>query len=66
MCFGVKNVFLMPTYDANVENKGHVEIGILHKLGLENIQVVMLPAREINQMYLENKKMNISRLNLGE
>lgn len=61
---GVKNAFLMPTYDGEVENKGHVEIKILHDLGLENIQVIMLPAGEMNQLYLENKKMGIERLNL--
>ena len=33
-------------------------------MGLENIQVIMLPANEINQLYLDNKKMDISRLNL--
>lgn len=61
---GVKNAFLMPTYDDKVENKGYVEIEILHNLNLENIQVVMLPAREMNQLYLDNKKMRIERLNL--
>lgn len=61
---GVKNAFLIPTYHEKVENKGYVEIGILHDLGLENIQVVMLPAKKINQYYLDNKKMSISALNL--
>ncbi|WP_405267803.1 LlaJI family restriction endonuclease [Methanobrevibacter sp.] len=61
---GVKNAFLMPTYDSKVENKGYVEIGILHDLGLENIQVIMLPARKLNRFYLENKKMKISNINL--
>lgn len=61
---GVKNAFLIPTYGNYVENKGYVEIGILHNLGLENIQVVMLPARKINQYYLDNKKLSISSLNL--
>ncbi|WP_407391479.1 LlaJI family restriction endonuclease [Methanobrevibacter sp.] len=59
---GVKNAFLMPSYENQVENKGYVEIGILHDLGLENIQVIMLPAGEMNQLYLENRKMSISRL----
>lgn len=61
---GVKNAFLLPKYNGKVENKGYVEIGILHDLGLENIQIVMLPAGEINKLYLDNKKINISRLNL--
>ena len=61
---GVKNAFLFPTYGLEVENRGFVELEMLHGIGLENIQVIMLPAREINQLYLDNKKMDISRLNL--
>ena len=61
---GVKNGFLFPTYDSKVNNKGHVELEILFNLGLENIQVIMLPAQEMNRLYLDNKKMNIGRLNL--
>jgi hypothetical protein len=60
----VKNGFLFPTYDSMVDNKGHVELKILSDLGLEDIQVIMLPAREMNQLYLNNKKMSIGRLNL--
>lgn len=61
---GVKNAFLFPTYDNKIDNKGYVELKMLSRLGLENIQVIMLPASEINQLYLDNKKMDISRLNL--
>ena len=61
---GVRNAFLFPTYDNKIDNKGYVELKMLSKLGLENIQVIMLPASEINQLYLDNKKMDISRLNL--
>ena len=61
---GVKNAFLFPTYDNKIDNKGYVELKMLSKLGLENIQVIMLPASEINQLYIDNKKMDISRLNL--
>lgn len=60
----VKNALLFPKYDDGIENKGYVEIEILHDLFLENIQVIMLPANKINQMYLENKKISISDLNL--
>ena len=60
----VKNGFLFPTYDSKVNNKGYVELEILYNLWLENIQVIMLPAREMNQLYLDNKKMSIGRLNL--
>ena len=60
----VRNAFLFPTYDLEIENKGYVELEMLSSLGLENIQVIMLPANEINELYLKNKKMDISRLNL--
>ena len=58
----VKNVLLFPKYGGKIENKGKVEIKILHDLNLENIQIIMLPAHEVYQMYLENRKMDISRL----
>ena len=58
------NGFLFPTADEEVNNKGYVELEILSELGLENIQVIMLPAGEMNQLYLDNKKMSIERLNL--
>ena len=60
----VKNALLFPKYYGGIENKGYVKIDILHDLDLEDIQVVMLPAGQLNQMYLENKKINISALNL--
>ncbi len=60
----VKNAFLFPKYGGEIENRGYVELEILHDLGLENLQVIMLPSDKINQMYLENKKMNIEKLKL--
>ena len=60
----VKNGFLFPTYDSPVDNKGYVELKILSDLGLKDIEVIMLPAREMNKLYLDNKKMDIERLNL--
>ena len=60
----VRNAFLMPSDDTKIVNKCYVELEMLSSLGLENIQVIMLPAKEINQLYLNNKTMDISRLNL--
>lgn len=60
----VKNALLFPKYNSEIENKGHVEIEILHGLGLENIQIIMLPVGDLNQRYLENRKLSISNLNL--
>ena len=52
---GVKNAFLLPKYTGEVENRGYVEIEILEDLGLENIQIIMLPADEMNKCYLNNQ-----------
>ena len=61
---GVKNAFLMPTFDSKVKNMGYVELNMLHKLctgspkmQLENIQIILLPARKINELYLNNEDM---------
>lgn len=63
---GVKNAFLFPTYSENIENIGHVKLDILSNLGLEDIQVIMLPANKVNQYYLENKKISVSALNFKQ
>lgn len=61
---GVKNAFLLPKYDGDIENIGIAKLEILSNLDLEDIQVIMLPAFKINQKYLDNKKIDISSLNL--
>lgn len=58
----VKNAFLFPKYNGEIENIGHVELKILSNLA--DIQVIMIPANEINKCYLENKKISIKQLNL--
>lgn len=60
----VKNAFLFPTYEDEIENKGYVKLDILSDLDLEDIQVIMLPAGKINQLYLDNKQMKLERLGL--
>lgn len=60
----VRNALLFPKYDGDIENKGKVVIEILSGLPLEDIQVIMLPACEINEIYLKNGKMDIERLKL--
>lgn len=61
---GVKNAFLLPKYTGEIENIGIAKLKILSDLGLENIQVIMLPADKINQYYLDNKKISIKYLDL--
>ena len=60
----VKNCFLLPTCDENIVNKGFVKLEMLNKLNLENIQVIFLPAKLVNQLFLGNEKLDICELNL--
>ena len=62
---GVKNAFLLPKYSGEIENIGIAKLEILSDLGLEDIQIIMLPAGEINQFYLDNKKISIEKLYLN-
>lgn len=48
----VKNIFLMPTEGTELEHKGYVELSMLRELGLENIQLVLVPAQKIYAHYL--------------
>lgn len=61
---GVKNAFLLPKYDGEIENIGIAKLEILSVLDLQDIQIIMLPANKINQYYLNNNKINIEKLNL--
>lgn len=61
---GVKNAFLLPKYMGEIENVGIVKLEILSNLCLEDIQIIMIPADKINKHYLNNKKINIEKLDL--
>ena len=56
----VINCFLMPTEKSEVQDKGYVSLSILDKLGLEKIQVRMLPAKEAYTHYLKGTKLDVS------
>lgn len=60
----VKNCFLMPTENVEVELRGEVSMEILSNLGLQNIKVRFIPAIMAYDHYLSGRKMNISVLNL--
>ena len=63
----VKNAFLLPSDGDVVENTGYVVLNMLSEsLDLENIQVVLLPAHEVNQLYLAGETMDINILKLYE
>lgn len=60
----VRNCFLMPTEESSIVEKGYVEMKMLSKLKLENIQIRMLPATTIFACYLVNRNIEIKELNL--
>lgn len=60
----VKNAFLFPTENQDISNMGTVSLEILSRLGLQDIQVVMLPAGLMYENYLMNKRMKVSELEI--
>lgn len=60
----VKNCFLLPIENKEIEDRGEVSMAMLHRLGLQNIQVRFLPAEMAYEHYLSGRTLNISKLNL--
>lgn len=60
----VKNCFLMPTEGKEIINKGKVKLDMLSNLGLEDIQIRLIPADMLFYCYLRRKKIDIGELNL--
>lgn len=60
----VRNVFLMPTEENEVLNKGEVSMEMLKALGLQNIKVRFIPARTAFEHYLSGSKMDFKLLDL--
>ena len=60
----VKNCFLMPTEKNEIVKKGTARMPMLEALGLENIQIRLIPAQMLYQKYLSNGKIDISLLGL--
>lgn len=54
----------MPTASTEIIEKGTVSLAMLGKLGLQDIQVRLLPAGTMYRHYIENTKMDIRTLNL--
>lgn len=59
-----RNCFLMPTEGSEIVETGYVVMDFLQRMGLENIQIRLLPAERVYNMYLNNIKLNIDSLNL--
>ena len=60
----VRNCFLMPTASKEIIEKGAVSLAMLSELGLQDIQVRLLPAETMYRHYIDNAKMDICILNL--
>lgn len=60
----VRNCFLMPTASTEIVEKGAVSLAMLRGLGLQDIQVRLLPAETMYRHYIENTKIDIQTLNL--
>lgn len=62
--YRVRNCFLLPTEEDAILEKGEAVLKMLENLGLENIKVRFIPAKQAYQHYLAGTKMDIAKLNL--
>ena len=60
----VRNCFLLPTASPDIIEKGTVSLAMLRGLGLQDIQIRLLPARVMYQHYLAGTKFDLSVLRL--
>lgn len=60
----VKNCFLMPTEGNEIVVKGTVKLEMLSELGLEDIQIRLIPANMLFTYYLSRKRIDIKTLKL--
>lgn len=58
----VKNGFLMPSDGAKIKGLGCVSLDMLSGLGLEDIQLYLMPASEMFDCYLKSETMSVSSL----
>jgi hypothetical protein len=60
----VRNCFLMPSDKHEIVHLGYTSLEMLNRLGLQAIQIKLLPATEIYDLYLHGKRLDIARLDL--
>ena len=60
----IKNCFIFPTEKDEIILKGEVFMGISSRVGLEPIKVRFLPASNVFDLYLSDKKFDIDMLGL--
>ena len=54
----------MPTEGKEIINKGKAKLDMLSNLGLEDIQIRLIPAEMLFNCYLSRKKIDIEKLEL--
>ena len=54
----------MPTSSEEIIDKGTVILHMLSNIGLKDIQIRLLPAKQVFNYYLEDKKFDIEKLKL--
>lgn len=59
----IKNCFLFPTKENEFIHKGFVSLEFLKSLGLSDIQIWLLPVKEVFDKYLHNEKISIEIFN---
>lgn len=60
----VRNCFLLPTENLDIEDKGEVRLEMLANFGLQNIKIRFIPAVMAYDLYLSGRKMDIGILKL--
>lgn len=60
----VKNCFLFPTEGKEIINKGNTKLDMLSALGLEDIQICLIPANLLFDCYLSRKTIELELLKL--
>lgn len=60
----IKNCFLLPTENSEIEDKGEVRMEMLSNLGLQDIKTRLIPADTAYDLYLSGRKMDIDILKL--
>lgn len=61
----VRNSFLLPTEGDEIIFKGYASMKMLEELGLQPIEIWMLPAHKAFEYYLQGRKISIKHLAIG-
>lgn len=61
----VRNSFLLPTESGAIEFKGYASMKMLEDLGLQPIEIWLLPAGTAFEYYLQGRKISIKHLSIA-